>query len=100
MGAGYEQAQGRTLVEATARGERWEVEDLDFVVALTDTERDEDIALALGRTLCSIWAIQHRLRNEGVEGVRAEFVEQARRREASREVGFDFVTTFPVGWND
>lgn len=91
--------QGDTLVTADANGERWTVEDLDIVVAFTDDVSDAELATTLGRTLYSLWAIQTRLRHEGVEGVRSEIVaaDVARRRVASREVGYDFVTTFPPG---
>lgn len=99
MGAGYEQVQGRTLATATSHRERWTVEDLDFVVAFTEEVRDEELALTLGRSLASIWNIQFRIRHEGVEGVRDD-VRRAQARVASREVGYDFVTTFPPGWND
>ena len=92
--------QGETLVVAEHAGERWTVEDLDLVVMFTDEVSDVELATTVGRSLYAIWAIQHRLRTEGVEGVRADLVEQARRREASREQGWDFVTSFPPGWND
>lgn len=100
MGAGYETVQDRTRLTADQLGERWSVEDLDLVVAFTDDVRDEDLAVSTGRTLASIWSIQHRLRHEGVEGVRASIVAEAKRRVASREVGYDWVTTFPPGHFD
>lgn len=98
----YEQTQGRTLNEATSHRERWTTDDLEFVVAFTEESSDEELALTLGRSLASIWNIQYRIRSEGVEGVRADVARaMARRAAAARpEVGYDFVTTFPVGWND
>ncbi len=62
-------SQDLTLITADSLGERWTRDDLEFVAEFTDAERDEDLALALGRSLYSLWAIQNRIRNEGVEGV-------------------------------
>lgn len=68
--------QGETLVTADHANERWTREELEYVVTHTDDERDADIALALGRSLFALWAIQHRLRSEGVEGVMARFAKR------------------------
>jgi len=65
--------QGATLVTADSWGERWTRDDLEFVREFTATERDEDLAYALGRTLYALWAIQHRIVTEGVEGVIAAY---------------------------
>src|SRR5690349_115349 len=61
--------QDGTLVTADHHRERWTPDEIEFVVEMTDDERDEDIALALGRSLYAVWALQHRVRTEGVEGV-------------------------------
>lgn len=62
-------AQGRTLVTADHARELWTRDEIEFVVAMTNDERDEDIAIALGRSLYALWAIQYRIRREGVAGV-------------------------------
>ena len=89
-------AQARTTRSADANGERWTREDLEFVVAFTDTERDEDLAIALGRTLYAIWNIQHRLAHEGVEGVMKRD-EVRRTRPAARTYTF-IDGDVPDGW--
>lgn len=61
--------QARTLVTADAHRERWTKDEIEFVVEMTEIERDEDIAIALGRSLYAIWNLQHRVRTVGVEGV-------------------------------
>jgi hypothetical protein len=55
-------AQDRTLVTADAWGEAWTSDEIAFVREMTEKERDEDIAYALGRTLYALWAIQARIR--------------------------------------
>lgn len=72
--------QGTTLVTADAHRERWTRDEVEFVVAMTDGERDEDIALALGRSLYAVWNLQHRVRTLGVAGVLTRD-EQAQARE-------------------
>lgn len=98
----YEQNQNATLVVADAHREPWTPDDLDFVVAMTDTESDTDIALALGRTLHAITDIQYRIRHDGIEAVRAGYAPRAMSDAARRDAAptFDFVTTFPAGWFD
>jgi hypothetical protein len=97
MSGWYERVQGATKTEATANGEAWDAESLEMVIAFTNEVTDEDLAFTLGRTLASITNIQYRLRHEGVDPVRAAY---AARNVVAREVGYDFVNTFPVGWND
>lgn len=55
-------AQGRTLPLASHHRETWTPDEVEFVLAMTDEERDEDIAVALGRSLYAVWNLQHRLR--------------------------------------
>lgn len=88
-------AQGNTLITADNAGERWTRDELELVVAFTDDTRDEDIAITLGRSLYAIWAIQHRLRNEGVEGV----LERDLRRDAAPAptCASHFVVLLPTG---
>ncbi len=50
-------SQAITLPNATAHRETWETDDLLFVQAFAE-ERDEDLALALGRSLYAIRAIR------------------------------------------
>lgn len=94
--------QSDTVSYATENGAPWERDDLMFVAEMTGVETDEDIAYATGRTLYAIWAITHRIRRMGLDAVIAcEGV--ARSNEATRRANaptYDFVTTFPVGWND
>ncbi len=97
MNAWYERVQGATSNLAVHSGEAWDAEEIETVIAFTDDVTDEEIALALGRTLAAVWNIQNRIRHEGVDPVRAAY---AKRAVARVEVGYDFVTTFPVGWND
>lgn len=93
--------QGTTLVTATERGERWTRDDLDLVVAFTDDERDEDIAITLGRSLYAIWNIQNRLRHEGVEGVIASYANDATRVRPLSSRTYTFIgDDVPPGWND
>lgn len=54
--------QNVTRANATHHNERYTVEEIDFVVAFTDTTPDHEIADALGRSLYAIVAIQARLR--------------------------------------
>src|ERR1044072_4440779 len=61
--------QGKTLVTADNHRERWTRDELEFVAGMTDEEQDAAIATALGRSLYSIWSIQHRLRHDGLEAV-------------------------------
>ncbi len=65
--------QGTTLVTADAHGEAWEQDDVELVIAFTDDVRDEELAVTLGRSLYAIWAIQHRIRTEGVDCVRGAY---------------------------
>lgn len=95
-----ERTQGVTLVTATERGERWTRDDLEFVVAMTETERDEDIAVALGRTLFAIWNIQFRLTHEGVEGVVASQERTTPVRPLSNRTYTFIGDDVPAGWND
>ncbi len=53
--------QEGTLLDATQRNQRWTREALEYVVTHTDTESDEELAFATGRTLYAIWAVQHRI---------------------------------------
>jgi hypothetical protein len=67
-------SQAITLPVATEHRETWVREDLEFVQMFTD-ERDEDLALALGRTLYAIRSIR---------AVIDERIERDRLRRASR----------------
>lgn len=53
-------SQSITLPNATAHRETWELEVLEFVSEF-ETERDEDLALALGRSLYAIRSIRAHL---------------------------------------
>lgn len=100
--AWYTENQERTAVVADAHREPWEADDLDFVVAMTSDASDTEIALALGRTLHAITDIQWRIKREGIAAVRAGYAPRAMteaRRVASAPT-YDFVSTFPPGWND
>lgn len=55
--------QGATSVVATNHGEAWTPDDVEFVAANTESMTDEQLAYETGRTLYSIWSIQHRLAN-------------------------------------
>lgn len=98
MSEWYAKTQGETLVTADHHRERWTTEDLEFVAAFTDDVTDAELATTVGRSLASLWAIQNRLRNEGVEGVLESYARAGRAR--ATEVGYDFITTFPPGWDD
>lgn len=58
--------QANAKAQAENDGETWSSEDIAFVAEFTDTESDADLALALGRTLYALWAIQHRIANGDV----------------------------------
>lgn len=98
----YARNQEATLVVADAHREPWTPEDVDFVIEMTDDATDVEIALSLGRTLHAVADLQWRVRREGVEAVRAGYAPRVR-SDAARVAAaptYDFVTTFPVGWND
>ena len=59
--------QELTLITADAWGESWSRDDLELVVAFTDTVTDEDLAITLGRSLYAVWSVQHRLRANGFD---------------------------------
>lgn len=69
----YARTQGATKECAESNGLPWDSESVDMVITFTDTVTDEDLALATGRTLSAIWAIQHRVRHEGVVAVRQAY---------------------------
>ena len=69
----YARTQGATLLEAENNRAPWDATDIETVIAFTDTDRDEDIAFALGRTLKSIQDIQWRMRHEGDDTLRAAY---------------------------
>lgn len=50
-------SQAITLPEATSHREFWSQDELDFVLTF-ENERDEEIALALGRTLYAVRGIR------------------------------------------
>lgn len=77
MSKWYDTTQGATKALAEANGLPWEGDDIDMVIAFTDVTTDEEIAYATGRTLASIWAIQHRVRTEGVDPVRRAYARRA-----------------------
>lgn len=79
MTAWYERTQGATKAEADANGLPWDGESVDTVIAFTDEVTDEELALTLGRTLSAVWAIQHRMRTEGVVALRAAYAPIAER---------------------
>lgn len=54
-------SQANTLPTATSLHATWTTAELEFVAAFGDTERDEDIALALNRSLYAIRAIRTHL---------------------------------------
>jgi hypothetical protein len=89
--------QGATLVTADAHNAPWDDDDIEFVATFTDDATDEEIAIALGRSLYAIWAIQTRIREGAIT---------PRRRDARSPItrtwdaGFDYVTTFPPGYLD
>ena len=89
------------LLEATEHRQPWSNEDLEFVIEMTDVETDEDIALALGRTLYALWAIQHRIKSGDL------VLDEARKREAQaartrrEERAYTFIgDDVPPGWWD
>jgi hypothetical protein len=92
----YDRVQGATSNLATNHKNPWESGDVEFVLQFTDEVRDEDIAIALGRTLASITSITHLVRTKGHDAVRASYARPVVREAPT----FDFVTTFPEGWND
>jgi hypothetical protein len=69
----YARTQGATTLEATHNGEAWSADEIETVIAFTDTDTDANIALALGRTMAAVWNIQFRLRTEGVDTVRRAY---------------------------
>lgn len=73
-----------TLANATNAYDAWTYDDVNFVVAFTDDTTDVDLALALGRSLFAIWAIQHRVRTEGAAGVLSTFTTRQARDETAR----------------
>ena len=75
----YDRTQGATKTLAEANGLPWDSEDIETVITFTDEVTDEELALTLGRTLSALWAIQHRLRTEGVDPVRAAYAPAAQR---------------------
>lgn len=75
----YARTQGNTLLEAENHRHPWDAQDIETVIAFTDTDTDEDIALTLGRTLKSIQDIQWRMRHEGVDMLRAAYAPPAER---------------------
>lgn len=92
-----------TLANATNAGDRWTLDDVQFVVAFTDDVKDEELALALGRSLYAVWAIQNRIRTEGVEGVIASFDTTRNARSYVARVASSPTYTFidgdvPPGW--
>lgn len=91
--------QSETIETASAWGEPWTPDEVQFVREHTDIESDADIAFVLDRTLYAVENLQHRLHNGGVDldASRATRGEQV--RPLSNRT-YDFVTTFPEGWND
>lgn len=75
----YARQQGATSNLAVHSGEAWTADEIETVIAFTDDTTDADIALALGRTMAAVWNIQHRLRTDGVNGVRAAYAPDTRR---------------------
>lgn len=69
----YARTQGATLLEAENHRAPWEATDIETVIAFTDVDTDEALALALGRTLKSVQDIQWRMRHEGVDMLRAAY---------------------------
>ena len=57
------ETQSTTLITADHYREPWSREELEFVREFTEVDTDEDLAVALGRSLYAIWNIQHRMRN-------------------------------------
>ena len=50
--------ESRTLITADNHREIWDIEDLEFVAAFRETESDESLAIALGRSYFAITAIK------------------------------------------
>lgn len=96
MGQWDRNGEGATLPLATSHRDEWDIEDLTFVAAFRDDPdtTDIDLALALGRSLYAVQAIKSVLDERLRRRVSRE------KTEARRNVGFDFVTTFPPGWFD
>lgn len=91
-------AQARTTTCAESNGDAWETSDIEFVIAFTDDARDEDIAIALGRTLYAVWSVQTRIRNDGIDATRTFY---ARRNVTRVERSYTFIgDDVPPGWND
>jgi hypothetical protein len=79
MSEWYERTQGATKACAESNGLPWDASDVETVIAFTDIDTDEDIALALGRTLAAVWNIQHRMRTEGVTALREAYAPRVER---------------------
>lgn len=77
--AWYDRVQANTKAQADAHRLPWDGDSIEMVIAFTDDSTDEDIALAMGRTLKSIQDIQWRVRHEGVNAVRAAYAPNVER---------------------
>lgn len=79
-------SQAIALEVAVRHHDHWTTKDLEFVQAFSD-DRDEDIAIALGRSLYAI---------RGIRGVLTERMERAQRR--ANGAGVETVITSFDAW--
>lgn len=84
-------AQQVSLKGADNWGKGWTSEELELVVGCLDLPVAE-VADALGRTVYAVSTVRGLLE----AGVKVG----SDRKPAKQEVGYDFITTFPLGWND
>jgi hypothetical protein len=89
----WEQQQERSLEAATNWGKGWTSDELELVVTFRD-EPVVEVARALGRTVYAVTTIRGAI--EAGKPVGGGAGRKPRREEPS----YDFVTTFPPGWND
>ena len=85
-------AQEKSLLTASKLGEGWTLADLNLVAEWKD-EPVAVVAELLHRSVYSITAIRQAI-EAGTAGSQRN--QPAKREEPS----YDFVTTFPLGWND
>ena len=86
-------SQDVSLETAVNWGKGWTSEELEFLAEFPEVPTLE-LAEAMGRTVYAVSNVRQALeRGEKVGSVR----EKPREK---REIVFDFVTTFPLGWDD
>jgi hypothetical protein len=90
---GWKQQQERSLETAANWGKGWTSEELELVVTFGE-EPVVEVARALGRTVYAVSTVRGLLEaGQPVGGGNGRKPEKA-------EPSWDFVTTFPPGWND